>query len=602
MEMNKKSSNINTINRINQIYYQKRRDKLPKKVVIQMKRTSAHILGINSAYHESSACLVSNGKLVAAAEEERFNRVKHAKKARVDNPDRLPLEAINFCLREANIEFCEVDCVAYSFNPPERLKNVQTGEDVSEGGWGSSKGEETFYNLLMNIPERVREMAGEPVQFYWIDHHLAHAASAFFVSPFESSAVLSVDGIGEFTTTWLGFGEGNNLNVVKEIHYPNSLGFLWERITKFLGFTEYDAAKIMGLSAYGDPEKYYDAFLQFVTIGSGFTIDNDVTKFRIEDYSGLEALFGKKREKGEPITQRHKDIAAALQKVNEDIILDLAEYLYEETTLENICIAGGVGLNCVTNGILEEKGPFKRIYIQPAANDGGTAIGAAYYVWCSLLHGEREYVMENPFVGPEYSDGEMVEALEKAGLPYTRVENIEEVTASLVAEGNVVAWFQGRMEIGPRALGNRSILADPRNPRMKDILNEKIKYREWFRPFAPSVLEERTKDWFERNCNSLSARFMLFAFKTKDSKKKLIPSVIHVDGTSRVQTVSENFNPRYYWMIRAFEDLTGVPLVLNTSFNSREPIVCSPEDAVRTFVKNKMDYLVLGNFLASRNG
>jgi len=558
-----------------------------------------YILGLNSAYHESSACLVGNGEMVAAVEEERFSRIKHAKRARINNPDELPAKAVDFCLKEARITIEDVDYVAYSLNPAKRLKNMEIPDTVVEGDWGSIQGEQLFYNSLMKIPEKMREMT-DTVQFYWVDHHVAHAASAFFVSPFDRSAILSIDGIGETTTTWLGVGEGNTMEVIRELQYPNSLGFLWEKMTKFLGFTEYDAAKIMGLAAYGNPDNYYSTFLKFVTINEGFTIDNDVMKFRMEDYSELEELFGKKREKGEPITERHKDIAAALQKVNEEIVLNLANYLYEKTGSENICIAGGVGLNCVTNGMLEERGPFKQMYIQPAAHDAGTAVGAAYYVWCSLLNRRRTYVMDTPFTGPHYSDREIKAVLDRSGLFHTYVENIEEKAASLIAAGKVVAWFQGKMEIGPRALGNRSILADPRNPQMRAILNEKIKHREWFRPFAPSVLEERAKDWFESNPPSLSARFMLFAFKAKESKKEMIPAVVHVDGTSRIQTVSKEFNQKYYRLLREFEKVTGVPLVLNTSFNSREPIVCSPQDAVNTFTRNNMDYLVMNNFLVSR--
>jgi carbamoyltransferase len=567
--------------------------------------TNIYILGINSAYHESSACLIKNGQIVAVAEEERFNRVKHAKPAKVNNPDELPINTINFCLEKARISLKELSYIGYSFAPEKRLKNIKVKEKVVEGDWGSKSGEELFYQKLQEVPKKLAQLAAQDIsnKFHWIDHHLCHASSAFFVSPFKESAVLSVDGIGEFTTTYLGYGTGNKIKTIKEIEYPNSLGLFWEKYSKFLGFTEYDAAKVMGLAAYGNPSRYYNKLISLIekSNGASFRLNNNIIKFRVNDYSGLSRLLGRKRELNQVIETRHADIAAALQKLTEEILLRIANYLYNQTKTKNLCIAGGVALNCVANRILQENSQFENIYIQPAAHDAGTAIGAAYFIWNQILGKARNYVMDNPFLGPEYSEHEIIEILNKNNLNYSYYCDIERITAKLVSSRKIVAWFQGRMEIGPRALGNRTLLADPRNPKIRDTLNTEVKHREYFRPFAPSVLAEKAEEWFKISKKSLSSDFMLFAYDVVEDKQNLIPAVIHIDGTSRIQTVREETNPKYHKLIQEFEKLTGVPVILNTSFNNdKEPIVCSPKDAVNTFLKTRIDYLVIGNYLASK--
>ncbi len=563
-----------------------------------------YILGINSAYHESAACLLYDGKLLAFAEEERFNRFKHAKTARVDNPDVLPLNAIDYCLKSTGISIGDVDYFGYSFEPDERLQNLRIKEETVEGDWGSKSGEELFRRKLLTIPDRLNELSEKDIssKFHWVRHHLCHAGSAFFVSPFEEAAILSIDGIGEFTTTFLGLGQANNIEVIKEIAYPNSIGLLWEKVSKYLGFSEYDAAKVMGLSAYGNPNKYLDSFRQILKIenNGSFIIDNEITKFRTNDFSSMERFFGNTRKRDEDISERHADIAAALQRITEDVVFRLADNLHDQSKCENLCIAGGVGLNCLVNTVIANRGPFRNIYLQPASNDAGTAIAAAFYIWNQMLNKKRSFVMDSAYLGPEYSDAEIVSFLSKNNLKYHHCRDIEKRVAGIVSKGKIVGWFQGRMEGGPRGLGNRSLLADPRNPHIRDILNAKVKHREYFRPFAPSVLEDKADEWFMLSEKAQPYYFMLMVCDVKPGRKNLIPAVTHVDGSSRMHLVSQLSNPKYYNLIEEFEKLTSVPLVLNTSFNDREPIVCSPQDAINTFLRTRIDALALGDYLVLR--
>ena len=565
-----------------------------------MSQPKKYVLGINSAYHESSVCLIENGKIIIAIEEERLNRVKHAKPAKVDNPNIIPVKSIQFCLEKAGIDWQEVAQIGYSFNPEKRLINKDFSEPCIQGDWGSVSGEELFYQKLKEIPQQLSDLAKEDItqKFRWLDHHLCHAASTYFVSPYEEAAVLVIDGIGEFESTTLYQGKNNKLSKLKSIDYPNSIGFLWEKIAEFLGFTEYDACKVMGLASYGHFSYYYDQFKNFITVEQGnFKINNDILKFRVDDFSQLEKFLDKKRQPDEKLEERHADIAAALQKITEEIILELANYLHAKTGSKNLCLAGGVSLNCVANGILQAQSPYQNIYIQPAAHDAGTAIGAAYIIWNQILGYPKNYVMDNAYLGPEYSESEIKSVLDRNNLKYSYHENIEEVTAKLIADGYIIGWFQGRAEMGPRALGNRSLLADPRNPNMKDWINMKVKKREDFRPFAPSVLAEKAEEWFNIPSKQLCSDFMLFAYEVKENKRAMIPAVTHVDGTSRIQTVRELTNTKYYKLISEFTKITGIPLVLNTSLNKLEPIVCSPQDAVNTMKKANLYYLAIGNFL-----
>lgn len=567
----------------------------------------SYILGINTTYHELSTCLLKDGQLVVAVEEERFTRIKHGKPALVSNPDLLPKQAIDFCLRKAGITFAEIDHIGISFCPKERLKNIGADKYFTEGDWGSKSGEEIFYKKIMTVPKLLSDYAKVDLtdKIVWVPHHISHAGSAYYVSPFEESAILSIDGIGEITTTWLGVGNGNKMSVLKEIAYPNSIGFLWEKLSKFLGFSEYDAAKVMGLASFGNKNRFHSLFKKIVNIEAdgNFKIDGDVLRFRSDDYEPLEKLFGlKKLNNPDERTTAHEDVAAGLQATTNDVVLNLVKYLSETTKSKNICLAGGVALNCVSNFEIMRGGYFENIYIQPAAHDAGTALGAAYYLWNDLQSKNREFVMEHAFWGPDYSESEIENILITEGVKYKKLENIEEATAKLISEGNIVGWFQGKMEWGPRALGNRSLLVDPRNITMKKTLNIRIKKREPFRPFAPSVLSEDADDWFDipKNCASISTEFMEFTFPVKEGKRTTIPAVTHVDGTSRIQIVRKEINPKYHSLISEFKKITDVPMVLNTSFNENEPIVCSHTDAVKTFKRTKMDYLAIHDFLVSK--
>ena len=564
-----------------------------------------YILGLNFVYHELSAVLLRDGQIIAAVEEERFSRVKHGKAALIDNPDVLPVQAISYCLTKAGITLSEVDYIGISFDPKERLRNIGLDRWFEPDDWGSKAGEDLFYAKLQSIPQKLNELAGVELskKIRWIPHHLCHAASAYLVSPYEDAAILSLDGIGEITSTWMGKGIGNQLECVKEIAYPNSLGFLWEKLSKFLGFSEYDAAKVMGLAAFGDWRDYYPQFQRLVILSEDgdYKVDNDILRFRSNNYEKLEKLFGVRRlENSSGRTQDHENIAAALQKITDDAVMHMARYITITTRSKNLCLAGGVALNCTTNRRIMESGLFENIYVQPAANDAGTALGAAYYIWNCILGKEKRFVMDSAYLGPEYSNSEIRKAL--SGLTYKKVNDIEKQTAKLLAEGNIIGWFQGSMEWGPRALGNRSLLADPRDIRMKHVLNDRIKKRESFRPFAPSVLKEEVGAWFEisEGCESVSAEFMEISFRVKHGRETEIPAVTHIDNTSRIQLVNKKTNPRCHRLISEFAKLTGVPMVLNTSFNDNEPIVCTPSDAVATFTRTKMDYLVIGNYLVSK--
>lgn len=561
---------------------------------------NSYILGINSAYHESSVALIKNGKLIAAVEEERFNRKKHAKPAKVENPDELPLSSINFCLNEAGIKFGDLDYVAFSFNPKKRLKNINISKYFAKDSWGTKTGEKIFHDKLLSIPKKLEKIYNSPVKnkFIWVDHHLAHAAGTFFVSPFKKSLVIVLDGIGENATAWIGYGENNKLFKLKEIIYPNSLGFLWEKFSEYLGFSEYDSGKTMGLGSYGDWKVYNDKFNQIVTFDDEgiFRINNDIMKFRTNDFSVIEKLFGvKKRTADENITMEHKHIAASLQKVSQKIILRTVKYAHDRFPSKNLCLNGGVVLNCVANEESFIKLPIDDLYIPPATHDGGTSVGAAYYVWNQKLNNPRNFVLKNPYTGPAYSSGEIKKTLDNHGIEYKKVKNIAKLAAKLIADGKIVAWFQGRAEFGPRALGSRSILADPRRKDMHHIINIKVKQRESFRPFAPSVLEEKASEWFYLKKVLLPDRFMLLAGTPVYPEK--IPAVTHVDETCRIQVVNKKMHPRYHALINEFEKITGIPMVLNTSFNIQEPIILTPEDAVKTFAKSKIDYLAIGDYL-----
>jgi carbamoyltransferase len=577
-----------------------------------------NILGINAYHGNASAAIVCDGRLVAAVEEERFNRVKYAAG--------FPVQAIRYCLREAGLELKDIDRVAVPRDPYARL-----GTKLFYAVRMPSFARERMKVLtkFTGIPEALAQAfdtdpAKVTSKFHRVEHHQAHLASAFFVSPFERAALLSADGLGDFASTMWGTGKGGRMKIEGAIAFPHSLGLFYSAVTQYLGFLKFgDEYKVMGLGAYGEPEQL-DAFRNIVRAhGDGFRLgleyfthhrtgpemswaEADKTPVQGKLFSEeMERLLGPKRDPEEPLEQRHKNLASGLQARLEEIYLGMLKKLAERTGLKAVCLAGGVAFNCVANGKIFDKTGFEQVYVHPAAGDAGLAVGAAYYVWHQILGKPRAFVMDHAYWGPGYTRDEIRSAIDANGLAQNgcHVEELpEEIlmqrTAAIVADGKILGWFQGRAEWGPRALGNRSIVADPRRPPMKEILNQRIKHREIFRPFAPSILAESTGDWFEK---SHPSPFMTLAYSVRPEKRDKIPAPTHVDGTGRLQTVTREANPRYWSLIKAFEQLTGVPVVLNTSFNDNEPIVCRPAEALDCFQRTQMDALVLGDFLITRS-
>jgi len=581
-----------------------------------------NILGINAYHGNASAAVVCDGQLVAAVEEERFNRVKYAAG--------FPAQAIRYCLKEAGLTIQEIDHVAVPRNPYARL------------------GTKLFYAMRMPSFARgrakvlakftgVREALAAvfdvdpktvPAEFHRIEHHQAHLASAFFVSPFERAALLSADGLGDFASTMWGSGSENRMHIDNAIAFPHSLGLYYTAVTQYLGFLKFgDEYKVMGLAAYGQPEQLesFRDIVRFDANGSGngfrLSLDYFVHHRTGPEMSWAEAdktpvlgkLFSQKmsrtlgaaRAPDQALEQRHKNLAASLQARLEEVYLGMLGKLAKATVSKSICLAGGVAFNCVANGKIFDATPFEQVYVQPAAGDAGLAVGAAYYVWHQKLGKPRSFVMDHAYWGPGFSALAIRDAIDASAIAresYSLTElalpELVKNAAAIIADGKILGWFQGRAEWGPRALGNRSIVADPRRTDMKEILNRRIKHREIFRPFAPSILAEATGEWFDK---SHPSPFMTLAYALRPEKRALIPAPTHVDGTGRLQTVTREANPRYHALISAFRDLTGVPVVLNTSFNDNEPIVCRPEEAIDCFLRTKMDALVLGDFLITRS-
>jgi carbamoyltransferase len=562
------------------------------------------VLGINSVYHESSASCLIDGQIVSAVEEERFNRQKHGKTAQVANPHLLPIQSINFCLKDANLSQDDIDIIAFSFDPKVRKKNFEIDPISLAGDWGSIEGEKTFLLGLDMVKHSLNQALGDKAaeKLVWVPHHLAHASDAFFRSGFAEAAILVIDGIAENASSVMAYGKGNRIGILHEISYPHSLGLLWEKVSQFLGFSEYDACKVMGLAAYGQSKTLQEAFSQFARItDKGFTLEKDILRFRVPEFEFLEALLGKSRKKNQPIEKHHKDIAATLQTFTEQAVLHLVEDLYRVYPSENLCLAGGVALNCVTNWLIKEKGPFKNIFIPSAPHDAGTAIGAALYAYHTRSGKQAAPTQQlSLYTGPEYTQEEILQAISESGLTARRSSDSAYEAADMIADGKIVGWFQGRMEFGPRALGNRSLLADPRYASTRELLNQKVKHREDFRPFGPSILAEKASLWFDIGRPSKSLGYMLFTCPVRPEKREKIPAVVHVDGTARIQIVERELNPSYYRLIERFEQHTGVPVILNTSFNDSEPIVCSPKDAISTFKRTAIDALVMEDFIIGR--
>lgn len=577
------------------------------------------ILGINAAYHESSAALIVGGSVVHAIEEERLSRVKHAKRALVSNPDELPWLAIRDCLDAAELDSLS-DCHAISYSHLPGRRQATIGRDPYPldplQGFGIVNGEREFERRVRQIPQLLADHAydGDVAhRVHFVTHHRAHAASAFFSSPFEQAALLVVDGIGEDATAWLGYGTTLGIREIEEIAYPHSIGMLWERVAVYLGFTEYDACKIMGLSAYGDPERFdaqFDRLFQvnlstaesYRTSSQPFIIDPSLARFRSGDVRGLEQLFGPRNGANESLEDpRFADVAAGLQKRTEEAVLALCRRLAGTTGAKNLAYSGGVALNCIANARIEREGPFDSIYIIGAAHDAGTAIGAAAdtagaRVWKSKQGGSRTL---SPFLGPRYTLDEIDNALRTFEYECEESADCIEQAVSLLIAGHIIGWFQGRLEFGPRALGGRSLLADPRTVDTRDRLNQRVKHRESFRPFGASVLEEHAAEWFELPSDRDGARssrdLMLLAYRVRPEKTGLIPAVVHCDGTCRIQTVHREAQPLFHGLLCRFFELTGTPILLNTSFNDQEPLVASPQDALRTFSRTDIDDLFLHN-------
>jgi carbamoyltransferase len=557
------------------------------------------ILGINCVYHESAAALLVDGKLVAAVEEERFNRIKHGKEAIYDNPHQFPERAIRFCLKQAGISASDIDHVAYSFDP--KLRRTRFRPD-----WWFPRWEEVFLLRLGQVQGIAEELLGRRLRekFHFVSHHLAHAASAYFPSGFDRAAILNIDGIGEAAGSTLAKAVGDRIKTIETFDYPHSLGFLWEVMSGYLGFSSYDASKVMGLAAWGDPKVFRSQFEQIVrSDNDNYGVNQDFIGFHGNKFDKLAALIGPGRlEESEKIESRHADIAAALQEATNAAVMALVRRIKRHVPYDNLCLAGGVGLNCVTNEIVRKSGEFTNLFIPSAPHDAGTAIGAALLVHCAKQKKPPQRGYSTPYLGPSFTRNEILAAVKSAGFKAKRSKSPARDAADMIADGKIVAWFQGRMEFGPRALGNRSLLADPRRPEMRDILNQKVKHREDFRPFAPSVMAEHADEWFEIGTPTTSHEFMLFAPPVRREQRKRIPAIVHQDGTARVQLVSRKSNPRFHELISCFHEKTGVPVVINTSFNDSEPIVCTPMDAIVTFRKSGIDALFMDDVVLTAKG
>ncbi|HUS63775.1 MAG TPA: carbamoyltransferase C-terminal domain-containing protein [Kofleriaceae bacterium] len=574
------------------------------------------ILGLNAYHADASAALLRDGEVVAAVEEERLNRVKHCAG--------FPALAAKACLEMAGASASDLDHVAVSRDPSANM--LRKVLSVLGGNAPTAMLASRLSNAakVRKIEDELAAALGVPplrAKVHAVEHHRAHLASAYLCSPFEEAAVLSIDGFGDFVSTMFARGRGASLEVLGAIGYPHSLGILYTATSQWLGFDKYgDEGKVMGLAPYGTP-CYVDrlrracdltddgfaldvSFFTHATEGVAMTWDNGSPVIgRLWSPRFIEEL-GPPRAPGAPLTEHHHDVAASLQALTEEVVIHLARLAHAKTGARRLCLAGGVALNSVANGKLRAATPFDEIFVQPAAGDNGTSLGAALWVEHAVLARPRRFIMSHASTGPAFAPEACAAALERAGLAdiadITRVDDEAELcerTAQAIADGLVVGWFQGRMEFGPRALGNRSVLADPRRADMKDTLNRRIKHREPFRPFAPAILAERTADWFLEPQPSPA---MLMVLPFRPEKRALVPAVAHVDGSGRLQTVERAHNPLYHGVIAAFERLTGVPIVLNTSFNENEPIVCTPDEAIACFQRTAIDLLVLGPFFARR--
>jgi len=569
-----------------------------------------YVLGISAFAHESSCSLIKDGRILAIVEEERFNREKHTWK--------FPVNAIQYCLRVRNLKFDDIDEIAFFWNPYKEVygnaghflryfpKSLNLLRKMD-----ASVNELSFCNHVVNMArighhlQKEFQLPRKP-KVHFIEHHLCHAASAFHVSPFEEAAIFTIDGGGESTGTRFAQGKGTEITKLKEIRVPHSIGHLYAAITDYLGFRAFfDEWKVMGMSAYGR-DTYLQEFEEIVQIepSGTYKLNLDYFEFHIKGRAKWLSnrfldIFGPRREGGADYTQHHYDIAFALQRTVEKVGVHLAHQLYKMTGLKNLCITGGVALNCLMNKKIIEQAPFEKVFIQPIANDAGTSLGAALYRYHHELKKPRNHLFNSVYWGPEFSNEEIELNLRNRNLKFKKCENIARDTAQAIAKGKIVGWFQGRMEAGPRALGNRSITVDPTDPKMKDRLNARVKKREAFRPFAPSVLEEKAGEFFDLPNDNLSP-YMILVGDVKKGKREVIPAVTHQDNTARVHTVSREVNPKYWALISEFEKIRGVPVLLNTSFNENEPIVCTPDHAIDCFLRTEFDVLAIGDYLVTK--
>ena len=568
-----------------------------------------YILGINSYYHDSSAALIKDGKLVVAIQEERITRIKH------DNS--FPINSIKYCLKSQNIKIEEIDYIAYYEKPFLKLERIiyQHLETFPKSYKQFITTMPNILNEKIRVEKIIRNRLKYKKDIFFINHHLSHSAS-FLISPFKESAILTLDGVGEWNTTTYGFGKENQIKLIKEINFPHSLGLFYSTITAYLGFSVNNSEyKVMGLSAYGNnntlKNKYYEKLKKVIDVKKDGSYRLDITYFsyiyssKMPSKKMCKLLGGPIRKPNEKIEKRHKDIAAALQLILEETIIKILNHIYKETKIENIVISGGIGLNSLINGKILKKTPFKRIWISPDPGDGGSSIGAAFYLYNSLLNHQRVFQFKDIFLGPKFSSKEIKKFLEENKIKYIsfkKEEDLINTTINLILENKIIGWFQGKMEWGPRALGARSILSNPCNPNSKRLLNLKVKHREEFRPFAPTILKEEIKNYFICDTNLPKITdYMLLIYKIKNKWIKKIPSVIHIDKTARPQTISKNQNRRYYKLIKKFQEITKIPLLINTSFNVRgEPIVCTPFDAYSCMMGTEIDYLVIEKYLIKR--
>lgn len=562
-----------------------------------------YILGISSFYHDSAAAIIKDGVVVAAAEEERFNRIKHS--------SQFPYEAVAFCLKKAKITIDEVDHVAYYEKTLLRFERVL---DMFIKAYPFTykpfvRGVPEWISEKIKVEQKIKKKLKFKKNIFYIPHHLSHASASYYASGFKKAAILTIDGIGEYQTTGLWIGNENKVKPLGLINFPDSIGLLYSTFTAFLGFrVNEDEYKVMGLAAYGTP-KYKNEIYKLIDVkeDGSFKLDLSYFKFREEFRmwsNKFEKVFGKRRKHTEKVTSRHQDIAASIQVVTEEIYFRMLNHLHSITNVQNLCLGGGVALNALANGKIYENTPFKNVYVIGPAGDGGNAMGAALFAYYDIFNKKNPARrIENLYLGTEYTNDEIESELKKFNFPYKYISEEKELlrkTALLLSKNRVVGWFQERMEYGPRALGARSILANPKKKEMKEIVN-KIKIRELFRPFAGSILAEQAEKYFELPKKSYFSPFMVFCFKVKEEMRKNMASIVHEDFTCRIHTVSKE-DGRYYKLINNFYEITGIPILLNTSFNLKgEPIVETPRQALDDFKKTTLDYLVIGNFLISKH-